>query len=209
MSYLSRLSPDQYGRVAQRDLADPYQMHRTLLRAFPDDSEGGPGRVLYRIDFARDGRAPVVLVQSDKSPDWSRLPKGWSSGEPEFKQFTPRFKKGTRLAFRLRANPTARRRASGKKNGRRIGISGDEGQAAWLRRKGADGGFGIEVVGVINEGAVVCRRSPEDDPLTFLAVRFDGILVVNNPARFAETLVDGLGTGKAFGFGLLSVAAAQ
>lgn len=206
MSYLSRLTLDQHGRAAQRDLADTYQMHRTLLRAFPDDDAGGPGRVLYRVDFTRDTRPPVVLVLSEKAPEWSRLPQGWLAAPAEFKPFTHRFKKGARLIFRLRANPSARRRSPDKRNGRRVGISSDEDQIAWLRRKADDGGFAIDTASVVNEGSVVCRRSPEDEPLTFLSARFDGILVVTNAARFTESLERGIGAGKAFGFGMLTVA---
>ena len=35
---------------------------------------------------------------------------------------------------------------------------------------------------------------------------FDGRLVVTDAALFRQTLVQGIGSGKAFGFGLLSVA---
>jgi len=38
------------------------------------------------------------------------------------------------------------------------------------------------------------------------SVRYDGTMTVTDPARFEETLVRGIGPGKAFGFGLLSVA---
>jgi hypothetical protein len=37
-------------------------------------------------------------------------------------------------------------------------------------------------------------------------VRFDGVLVVTDPALFRETVANGIGSGKAFGFGLLSLA---
>jgi CRISPR system Cascade subunit CasE len=41
----------------------------------------------------------------------------------------------------------------------------------------------------------------------FLAIWFEGLLEVTDPQRFAATLACGVGSGKAFGFGLLSVAA--
>jgi CRISPR system Cascade subunit CasE len=43
---------------------------------------------------------------------------------------------------------------------------------------------------------------------SFSAARFDGLLQVNDAKRFLETLTAGIGSGKAFGFGLLSVAKA-
>ncbi|MEW6230192.1 MAG: type I-E CRISPR-associated protein Cas6/Cse3/CasE, partial [Bacillota bacterium] len=48
------------------------------------------------------------------------------------------------------------------------------------------------------------RRSP----LTFAAVEFEGHLTVLDPERFRETLRRGVGPGKAYGFGLLSIAPA-
>src|SRR5437868_1174174 len=74
---LSRLYPNLRSHEARRDMADAYQMHRTILRAFPDAATGGPGRVLFRVDVLRAKSQVTVLVQSDKAPDWSRLPLGW------------------------------------------------------------------------------------------------------------------------------------
>jgi CRISPR system Cascade subunit CasE len=39
----------------------------------------------------------------------------------------------------------------------------------------------------------------------FLAVRFEGVLAVTDPEVFRATVAAGIGSGKAFGFGLLSV----
>jgi CRISPR associated protein len=40
----------------------------------------------------------------------------------------------------------------------------------------------------------------------FVAVRFDGVLVVTDPALFKTAVASGIGSGKASGFGLLSFA---
>jgi CRISPR system Cascade subunit CasE len=42
--------------------------------------------------------------------------------------------------------------------------------------------------------------------MTHFAVVFDGLLRVTDTGAFTETLVHGLGSAKAFGFGLLSIA---
>ena len=41
------------------------------------------------------------------------------------------------------------------------------------------------------------------------AVLFDGLLTITDTASFQRILVAGLGSGKAFGFGLLSIAPAR
>lgn len=42
--------------------------------------------------------------------------------------------------------------------------------------------------------------------MTFHAVRFEGYLQVTDGDRFREILKNGLGSAKAYGFGLLSLA---
>jgi CRISPR system Cascade subunit CasE len=45
-----------------------------------------------------------------------------------------------------------------------------------------------------------------DAVVTFASVRFEGVLEVRDADRFREALANGIGPGKAYGFGLLSIA---
>ena len=203
--FLSRLVLNPRSRQARREAAEPYELHRTLLRAFPGPLEAE--RVLFRIDPARETGALVVLVQSLSEPDWSHhrsLPH-YLLAEPEFKAFHPAFTPGQRLRFRLRANPTV------KRDGKRLGLLTEDEQLAWLRRKGEAGGFRVLAALAVREGFARGRKREGDAgfPLTHLAVRFDGTLEVTDPAQLIESVRDGIGSGKAFGFGLLSLARAE
>jgi CRISPR system Cascade subunit CasE len=79
------------------------------------------------------------------------------------------------------------------------------GTADWLVRKGAAGGFrlGGGDFRTVAEGTVLARKGGR--PLSFHAVRFEGVLEVAEPGPFLQTLADGVGSGKGLGFGLLSV----
>jgi len=112
---------------------------------------------------------------------------------------------GQVLAFRLRANPTV------KRDGKRRGLVQEEDQRAWLERKAADGGFRVLSARITREGAVrgKVRRGDEKHNLLLLAVRFDGLLQVADPERLVATVRRGVGSGKGFGFGLLSLAPAR
>jgi len=59
-----------------------------------------------------------------------------------------------------------------------------------------------------NQGTVngYIRRDEERHKLKLLAVQFDGLLQVTDPKRLSETVRQGVGSGKAMGFGLLSLA---
>jgi CRISPR system Cascade subunit CasE len=113
--------------------------------------------------------------------------------------FDPTFQAGQRLAFRLRANPTI------KRHGKRYGLYQEAEQIEWLRRKAEEGGFILEMATPAIQQRQL-RSSRRGAEMQFLAVRFDGMLRVSDPARFVETLSSGLGSAKAFGFGLLTVA---
>ncbi|MGC8880509.1 MAG: type I-E CRISPR-associated protein Cas6/Cse3/CasE [Anaerolineae bacterium] len=211
--YLSRLILDPRSRRVRREVSEPYEMHRTLLKAFPPAAAGGPGRVLFRVDMPPVYYAGpahfIVLVQSEYMPDWSFLDTleryllPGVADNPAVKPFTPAFTRGQPLLFRLRANPTV------KRDGKRCGLYREEEQRAWLERKAAQNGFSVLGVLVQREGIVggrICRAPEEVHPLRLLAVRFDGLLRVDDPERFQDALRQGIGSGKGLGFGLLSLA---
>ncbi len=211
--YLSRLVLDPRSRRVQNEVATPYEMHRTVMAAFADGCRERGERVLYRLDPLRGEAALVLLVQSHAEPDWGflrgepgargYLAEGWGEN-PAVKRFRPRFSAGQVLAFRLRANPTVRRA------GKRLGLYRDEEQLAWLKRKGEAAGFAPLAVRVSCEDLVggTMRRAGAEHRLKLLSVRFDGHLRVSDPERLARAMEAGIGSGKGFGFGLLSLAPA-
>jgi CRISPR system Cascade subunit CasE len=225
--FLSKLILNVRDRLARRDLASPYEMHRTILSAgFDGVPKDAVGRVLFRTDEDRTGRAPpVVLVQSDREPDWARLPSGYTTRGPECKPFDPQFRVGQRLRFRLRANPTKRVAAGNialgpALVGKRIGLLTEPDQVRWLLQKSQTGGFripgrweekdGKEIpnlrIDAIPEGRVWNGKGGAGG--WFLAVRFEGVLEVTDDACFRSLIESGVGPAKGFGFGLLSVAPA-
>ncbi len=235
--FLSKLILNSRDRQARYDLARPYELHRTLWRAFPDND---PGRVLFRIDTDRMGLNPFILVQSDRRPQWHQLNERGSHyllEPPQLKEFEPSFKQGQRLRFRLRANPTKKvasllkaerlAGASGEegktKNGRRLALLREEEQVAWLLQKAKQGGFRIPGewvqgedgrkmpnfrIDLIPEGWIHCGKDGHSEG-RFFAVRFDGVLEVTDADQMRQTVSEGVGPAKGFGFGLLSLARAE
>jgi len=225
--HLSRLVLDPRSYLVRRDLANCQAMHRTLLAVFGcARSEAG---LLYRIEDAVSG-AIVVYVQSREPPNWNQLPTGYLARpdpfdlsprqNPEAKDVTRQYSDlpaGLRLAFRLRANPTRKiqtRSSEGRRNGSRVELHREEDQRAWLQRKATQHGFEILESGGAPEVRVVRGdkigghrvRGEREEKLTFGSVLFEGALRITDPARFRAALEGGIGSGKAYGFGLLSIA---
>jgi CRISPR system Cascade subunit CasE len=218
MIYLSLLTPNLRSREAQRDLKAPYEMHRTLLRAFPsakfgiDRTDAEAAGVLFRVEDRSDG-FPTVLVQSRVAPDWSVLNPGYLSSPPQAKPVELALRSGQVLAFRLHANPTRRLSAGKGHKGKRVGIYKLEEQLLWLARKGEQHGFQLLQAQVATSSKLkdeqAIRRGSQRHDLELLAVRFDGLLSVGNPNRLIEAVEAGIGSAKGFGFGLLSLAPAR
>jgi len=237
--YLSRLKLNPRSREVRRDLADFYQMHRTILRGFPETAHGVDFRkhhgVLYRVDIIPATGIPHILVQSITKPDWSFLedipgyllfPESSGMPNPDFKIISEHYKNlkdGQELSFRLRANVTrkieTKTGTDGRRNhGRRVPLRTIEEQKDWLSRKAEKSGFQLLNVAVCDEVADL-RITPERDifsaktaqdksyDLTFGSVLFEGRLCITSSELFRRTLEDGLGATKAFGFGLVSIAA--
>ena len=206
--FLSALILNPRCHEARADLSDPYEMHRTLSRAFPDQSEGGAGDVLWRLDVDHRSGVSSVLVQSALPPRWENITRR----SPEYFAFRDvggnatktrelpalQFVAGQCFHFRLRANPTV------KREGKRHGLLSEDEQSNWLVRKGGDHGFRLLNVRVIAEPARESREKGRS--MKFVSVLFDGQLCVTDSDKFATAWREGIGSAKGFGFGLLSVA---
>jgi CRISPR system Cascade subunit CasE len=180
---------------------------------------------LFRIDPQPGGRV-VILVQSALKPDWHYAfhNAGYLlAAPPQVKPFDPSFTVGERLRFRLVANPTRRlsKRSPGAdgqpvKNwankggkGMRVPVPADR-LSDWLARQAEKAGFSVEKKSAsVSPSYVYVNKAREEKGVRLRSVRYDGTLTVTDPARFREGMRQGIGPAKAFGFGLLSVAACR
>lgn len=205
--FLHRLHVNPSCREARRDLADPYQMHATLCRAFSvSDTKCPEGEFLWRLEpETNPSGCPRMLVQSRSIPDWSRIGvTGWFEGEPNppldlaTKLRLDSIHSGDTFRFRIRANPCV------TKNGKRLGLLKLQDQEAWLRHKGEAHGFQIRSVQAAQE-QMLRGKQHGGNPIHVFSVLYDGYIAVNEPGQFREALQRGIGHGRALGLGLLSV----
>jgi CRISPR system Cascade subunit CasE len=207
--YLSRLILNPRSRQVRNELADPYEMHRTVCKALPDANhkDNESSGILFRVDLHPRTRIPTLLVQSRQEPDWSFLMvdrKGYLLGEnellldvenPAIKEMNLQLHDGQLLAFRLRANPTKRV----KESARRIGLLREKEQHAWIRRKLETAGATLVSVNILNEqftrGKLFIEKEKERR-MNFLSVQFDGVLQVENPEELVKTIYSGFGSAS-------------
>jgi len=214
--YLSLLELNLRSRRVQRELANRYELHRTLMHAFkpiqPEDE-----RLLFRLEIEEN--CAEVIIQTQWPPSWTFLVEEESFKRylsdhlpnPQIKNFTPHFDVGQRFYFRLQANPTCRKAIYKDKygHGKRIGLYKEEEQRQWLEKKGQHCGFvpldtNLKAAGVIQ--GVQKGEEMERHSLNILCIQYEGILQVTDPVIFEQALCSGIGPAKGFGCGLLSLA---
>jgi len=223
--FLSRLKLNPRNPLTRRDLGDCQQLHCTVLNAFPQ-IEGDAARqhfgMLFRVEQDQRGMV-TLLVQSQSEPDWSHLPPGYllepATSKPVLALYAG-LQPSHRLRFRLRANPTMRvsknnTEQDARWRGKRIELRREEDRIAWLKRKADAAGFRLLSV-EINSDVLNLQTATEaknfgkheKGRLSFGAALFNGELEITDAEKFKQALANGIGSGKAYGFGLLSIAPA-
>jgi CRISPR system Cascade subunit CasE len=206
MTHLTQLTVD-FATAARLGLRDCYDWHQAAWKAFPG-RDGQRREFLTRLDQRPEGfRLLIVSPVPPVRPEWCPADaESWKTKPIPETYFSRR-----RYAFQLCANPTkkvSKERSDGSltKNGKRVPLGKREELTEWIRRKGELGGFCVDeaTLRTFSRG----REYFQKGGLTGLhsAVEFQGVLAVTDPAKFHESFTHGIGSAKAFGFGLLVIA---
>lgn len=223
--YLAQLILNPMNKAVRRDVTAQYELHRTLSRMYPhpekdtsENDERTPDRFTFMFRFEepdyKSGRLLVLAQSVEHPPNFDALPIDYSL-DRSVKFVSDDFlissvKAGKRFSFRLRANTTT------KREGHRFAVRKEHERIDWLARKGERCGFSLLQVNAhnITTGNLQSTRKfagsvPENDVkgrIFQVGALFDGVLQVTDAEKFVYCLINGIGQGKAFGFGLLSIA---
>jgi len=225
--YLSRIQLNPRRRDARWLLSSPQRLHAAVLASFPAPPTGGrtgAARVLWRLDH--DAERVLLYVVSPGEPDFAHLAEqaGWPTTErglvKSYDKLLARLDAGQTWAFRLAANPTRYVRGSDGSRAKRVGHVSVGHQERWLWERCEQHGFRITGAGPDDPTGdlVVARRNvasfdrrepeaPRSRTVTISTVQYDGRLEVTDPDALRRSLVTGIGPAKAYGCGLLTLAA--
>lgn len=209
--FLSRMMLDLSLRRTMMALASPNMFHGAVEGAFPLSSAGRGGRKLWRIDHL-NGRHYLLLLSEDR-PDLTSAADQFGSAEEgwETKDYSPllaRVTDGSEWRFRLTANPTMSRSSSdGAKRGKLLAHITVAHQRDWLAARAQKHGFALEAdkFDVVHSRWERFRKGGRGNAVTMLSVTYEGILTVSDVELFRSALTCGIGRGKAYGMGLLTI----
>lgn len=196
-----------------------YAAHQLLWRLFTEHQERP---FLFRDDTQSHG-FPQFWVLSSVAPEDS-------SGlfQVQSKTYSPQLAEGDRLAYKLRANPTvstkdsdgkakrhdvlmhAKKQAlqSGKLSPEPLAERMNQAAQSWICKPERLDHWGVSMdMAPDIEGYCqheISKRQGQHQ-IKYSSVDYQGVLTVQDPARFTEVLFNGVGKAKSFGCGLLLV----
>lgn len=209
--YLSRVELDVTRRATMRALVAPQMLHGAVEHSFTGERR----RRLWRLD--RLGDKLYLLLLSEDRPDLSVIGGqfGPLSGKGEaatkgYDQLLDRITQGSIWQFRLTANPTRSCAQKGEPGGRGkvCAHCTVAYQQQWLLERAEKHGFSLAPDGftVTDCRWLHFRKGKESGrPVSLLSVTYEGVLQVTDPERFCALLTSGIGRGKAYGLGLMTV----
>jgi len=208
--FLTKIEID-YETAHKNGLRDTHDWHRWAWQCFPGRPEAKRD-FLTRLDDTGNGFR--FLIQSSTP---STRPAQCPGDVFATKEIPAAFLDHRVYRFSLLANPTIKRvirDAAGnrRKNGRREAISKREDLLAWIGQKAAQHGFTVDLQTlqtIPRPRQLFTKRSSGDETRhhgTHTATEFTGILNVTESTLFQQSVTTGIGSAKAFGFGMLCLA---
>jgi CRISPR system Cascade subunit CasE len=219
--HLTRILLDRRTPAGREDVRDATALHRLAMRLVDEDLGTTPrhaGGVLFRLD---DGAvAATLLVQTLHAPRLDRLAdRGHRHETRPLSPLLERLVPGTRLVYRLVAAPSKRVARTGHvggdpadpvdqhpdRAGKVVPLSGADADAWWSRRAAE---AGLDALAVRETVVVGDARatSGSGHRIRHQLRRFDGTATAADPGLLRAALLTGIGRGKAYGAGMLSVA---
>lgn len=228
---LSRILIDPQTRGGRRLLTNPQAMHAAVKSMFPPDIDESGTRVLWRVDHDPASHTHTLYVAGPEHPKLAVMVEqaGWLNrpgDTADYDRFLASLVTGQEWAFRFVGNPVKSLSQGPGRRGRVIPHVTPAQQTQWFldkaerhgfepcRRFGRPGVTGEEGTGepdVTVTGRKDLSFSRSAGPgagrnqVVLRTARFDGVLRITDVEEFRLALRQGVGRGKAYGCGLISL----
>ena len=185
------------------NIKDAYAMHKVVyglfenVRSDAQKQASVPSGIAY-ADKGGDFNVRQILILSNRRPH--QTPQ---FGIVETKPIHADFLEHDRYGFEVTLNPTKRDHRTGKV----VPIKGRDDIASWFKaRAPASWGFSVNPDNLqIGQISVQTFNEQAGKTVTHGSATLKGELAVIERARFIQSFIQGIGRGRAFGFGLMQI----
>lgn len=198
---LVQVRPALASPLARRVLASPQRVHAVVAATFSASTD--EGRPLWRVE------KDTILMQGPGPVDIDRLAEKLPGNirTVPLDPFIASITNGATYRFSLNANASKRTR-KGAKPGSIIPHCGATNAEAWLRERQDD--WGVDFANVLVTGGTAAGEFDRFTGgirrhVTVIPTGFTGLLTVTDADLLRHAMRFGIGRGKAYGCGLLSL----
>lgn len=213
-TWLTRLTLDTSRTDVRGDLRDAVAMHRRVMSLFPELPQLGSVRshfgILHRVEQAE--RQAVLMVQSGTAAALERLPGGYvvNSASRNIEPLLDALVQGRRLHYRCDGNPVRRPTRTTRELYNLPSVVALHGRHAddWWHRRADLAGLKVHTHLSHPLDVAVGRRGKGSDAqkVRHHRVRFEGTAEIVDPDALRAAMTRGVGKGRAYGCGLLTIA---
>lgn len=183
-------------------IKDPYSLHKIIYGLFEDvrseaeKQTSAPSGIIY-ADKGGDFHARKILILSNRKPH--QTPQ---FGEVETKPIYPNFLAHEYYTFEITLNPSKRDKHTSKI----VAIRGCHEIEEWFKVRALKSwGFSVHPKNLQTEQISVQAFEKNGQTITHGSATLKGTLTVTDQKCFAQSFTQGIGRGRAFGFGLLQI----
>lgn len=205
---LTRIQLDSKRRETMKAMANRERMHAAIARSCAKDD-----RPLWRIDQLNGSDYLMILSRNPVKTELITEQFSTNSScfqEKNYDRFLTQLTPGMKCRFRLVANPTVSKVRKGEDQNSRGKVYGhvtDEWALKWLLDRCAKHGFKVtpESVQIVGSRWIQFFKRRGERPVSLREVIYEGQLTIIDPVLFRTALTNGLGRGKAYGMGMMTV----
>lgn len=192
-----RLSRSDFGIIRNRNkgVFDTYTLHKIVYSLFPKEGEKERD-FLFAYKGGSFSEKDIIILSEDK-------PLISDVGEISSKEIPTEFLQQDYYGFEVQMNPVYK----DNKTGKVVAIRGSDKEAltAWFLKKSSSFGFEVQKDSFSIGNTDVITFKKDEKTVTLGKAVFTGRLRVTDRELFINSFKNGLGKGKAFGFGLLQI----
>lgn len=206
--FISKTIINPYRSDARMMLSDPQKLHAAVMRAFSEqtlEETNQHGRPLWRLD--ESGRDPVLYITSPAKPDLQHIVEQIGRANDtngsiikDYSTIVNSIENKKQYRFKLKANPTS------TVNNKIVSHITDHFLREWLLKKSTNNGFYVENSNFkITAKGEMSFKHDVGKRITLSHATYEGLLQVNDIDEFQRSVRFGVGKGKAYGLGMLSL----
>jgi CRISPR system Cascade subunit CasE len=170
-----------------------------------ENSDEKTARKLWRVDEL-NGRQYLLIVSQEETLNSAQL---GAIESKRYDNFLNNLQQGQKWRFRLTANPTVCREGKRRPltvSGQQMYYTDKEGnqQPGWLTKRAQAHGFELDSLEVRKSDDVEFRKN-DRNVVTVRVSELEGVLTITDADKLRSAMTEGIGHGKAYGCGLLTL----